>query len=68
VARLMSLVLRVVYTRGCVTLEELLEELERELGRGVSRATIRSYAWQLKRMGKIVSPSRGLYCRPGVGR
>ena len=65
--RLMSTMLRVIYSKGCVTMEELLGELQRLLGRPVNRSTVKSYAWYLKQAGKITSPSRGVYCSPSRG-
>jgi len=50
-----------VYRRGCITTDEAVEIAAKV---GVDYFSMAQMIWQLKRKGVIMSPKRGVYCRP----
>jgi len=56
-------IISIVYSRGCISYEELLNELKNH-GVDVDIDVFKAVLWQLKKKGKLSSPSRGVYCRP----
>jgi len=52
-----------VYANGCVTIQKIYEALGRE-----HRISTLSTICKLVKRGVIVSPWRGIYCRPDIRR